>query len=146
MTLWSRVQRFVHLRDSEFEFYLLTNWQPVGTSSSAFESTEYTQYHHVSCVCVCVCVEVMRWSLLVCGRQPVSRTAEYSSSAQATLREVLGSQLQLISDSGTWKSERVITSCQGPSISVHGQRDPVLNFCANNYLGLSVCCSYCLYL
>ena len=33
------------------------------------------------------------------------------------------------------KKERIITSEQGPEITVNGKR--VLNFCANNYLGLS---------
>ncbi|WP_457849392.1 aminotransferase class I/II-fold pyridoxal phosphate-dependent enzyme, partial [Staphylococcus aureus] len=34
-----------------------------------------------------------------------------------------------------FKKERVITSEQGPEITVNGKQ--VLNFCANNYLGLS---------
>lgn len=37
---------------------------------------------------------------------------------------------------GLYKEERVITSPQGPSITV-GLETEVLNFCANNYLGLS---------
>lgn len=36
---------------------------------------------------------------------------------------------------GLFKKERVITSGQGPEITVNGKT--VLNFCANNYLGLS---------
>ena len=36
---------------------------------------------------------------------------------------------------GTYKTERVITSAQDMEIEANGQR--VLNFCANNYLGLS---------
>jgi glycine C-acetyltransferase len=40
-----------------------------------------------------------------------------------------------IRDSGLWKDERIITSPQGATISVGGGE--VLNFCANNYLGLS---------
>jgi glycine C-acetyltransferase len=36
---------------------------------------------------------------------------------------------------GLYKEERIIESPQGPEISVNGRR--VLNFCANNYLGLS---------
>ena len=38
---------------------------------------------------------------------------------------------------GTWKTERVITSTQNTSVSVVGSKGPILNFCANNYLGLS---------
>jgi glycine C-acetyltransferase len=36
---------------------------------------------------------------------------------------------------GLYKTERVISSAQGPEITVNGKT--VLNFCANNYLGLS---------
>lgn len=43
--------------------------------------------------------------------------------------------LQEIRDAGLYKDERVILSPQGAQIDV--KRGPVLNFCANNYLGLS---------
>jgi glycine C-acetyltransferase len=49
----------------------------------------------------------------------------------------LQQELQSIRDSGLFKSERIITSEQGPEILVEGREKPVLNFCANNYLGLS---------
>ena len=38
-------------------------------------------------------------------------------------------------EAGLYKTERVISSPQGPEITVNGKK--VLNFCANNYLGLS---------
>ncbi len=40
-----------------------------------------------------------------------------------------------IRGAGLWKEERVIASPQGVEIEVNGRR--VLNFCANNYLGLA---------
>lgn len=40
-----------------------------------------------------------------------------------------------IRNSGLYKNERIITSAQGAEITVNGKT--VLNFCANNYLGLS---------
>jgi glycine C-acetyltransferase len=43
--------------------------------------------------------------------------------------------LEEIRASGAWKDERVIESAQGATIEVGGRK--VLNFCANNYLGLS---------
>ena len=43
-----------------------------------------------------------------------------------------------IKNAGTWKTERVITSRQDVSIDVQGSKGKILNFCANNYLGLSV--------
>ena len=47
----------------------------------------------------------------------------------------LRSEVEEIKTSGLYKSERIITSPQGAEITVNGKR--VLNFCANNYLGLS---------
>ena len=44
-------------------------------------------------------------------------------------------QLDEIRDAGLFKNERVISSRQGVEIIVNGRK--VLNFCANNYLGLS---------
>ncbi|KAG9414889.1 hypothetical protein AC1031_008304 [Aphanomyces cochlioides] len=53
----------------------------------------------------------------------------------SNLTERLAAELKEIQDAGTFKKERVITSAQGPTITVAKQ--DVLNFCANNYLGLS---------
>ncbi|CAK4084314.1 unnamed protein product [Aphanomyces euteiches] len=53
----------------------------------------------------------------------------------SNLTERLAAELKDIQDAGTFKKERVITSAQGPTITVAKQ--DVLNFCANNYLGLS---------
>lgn len=47
----------------------------------------------------------------------------------------LGAELEEINNSGLFKTERVIESAQGAEITVSGKK--VLNFCANNYLGLS---------
>ncbi|MER3498781.1 MAG: glycine C-acetyltransferase [Chitinophagaceae bacterium] len=44
-------------------------------------------------------------------------------------------EIEEIKASGLYKTERIITSPQGPEIVVNGKT--VLNFCANNYLGLS---------
>src|ERR671937_670811 len=48
----------------------------------------------------------------------------------------LDEQVAQIRDSGLYKKERVITSPQGTAISVEPGGE-VINFCANNYLGLS---------
>ncbi len=47
----------------------------------------------------------------------------------------INEELAEISAAGLFKTERIITSEQGPEITVNGKQ--VLNFCANNYLGLS---------
>ncbi len=44
-------------------------------------------------------------------------------------------EVAAVKESGLYKTERVIESAQGAEIVVN--RRPVLNFCANNYLGLS---------
>ena len=48
----------------------------------------------------------------------------------------LTKELQSIRDAGLYKEERIIMTPQGAKIEVKGGRK-VLNFCANNYLGLS---------
>ena len=47
----------------------------------------------------------------------------------------IGKELEEIKTAGLYKNERIITSEQGAEIEVGGKK--VLNFCANNYLGLS---------
>lgn len=47
----------------------------------------------------------------------------------------IGEELEEIKTAGLFKNERIITSDQGAEIEVGGEK--VLNFCANNYLGLS---------
>ncbi len=49
--------------------------------------------------------------------------------------ETLQQQLQDIKDDGLYKTERIITSQQSAVIEANGKT--LLNFCANNYLGLS---------
>lgn len=66
------------------------------------------------------------------GHQLKAGTATLSAA-----KEILDSGLEDIKKAGTWKSERVITSKQGSAILVQGQSNTLLNFCANNYLGLS---------
>lgn len=52
------------------------------------------------------------------------------------IKEYLQSELQTIEDNGIFKKERIITSPQGAEITI-STGEKVLNFCANNYLGLS---------
>ena len=51
------------------------------------------------------------------------------------IQQFLQSELATIEENGIFKKERIITSKQGAEITVNGET--VLNFCANNYLGLS---------
>jgi len=52
------------------------------------------------------------------------------------IKENLTKEIQSIHDAGLYKSERIIMTPQGAAIEVKGGKE-VLNFCANNYLGLS---------
>lgn len=52
-------------------------------------------------------------------------------------KEHLQSELNAIKEAGLYKNERVIVSPQGADIAVENTPGEVLNFCANNYLGLA---------
>ncbi|KJD33972.1 2-amino-3-ketobutyrate CoA ligase [Tamlana nanhaiensis] len=52
------------------------------------------------------------------------------------IKEYLQEELKDIKNSGLFKEERIITSAQGAEITLN-TGETVLNFCANNYLGLS---------
>jgi len=52
------------------------------------------------------------------------------------IKEHLQKEIQEIKDNGLFKTERIITSPQGAEITIN-TGDTVLNFCSNNYLGLS---------
>ena len=52
------------------------------------------------------------------------------------IKEHLQKELQEIKDNGLYKKERIITSAQGAVIKI-STGEEVINFCSNNYLGLS---------
>ncbi len=52
------------------------------------------------------------------------------------IKEHLQKEIQEIKDNGLFKTERIITSPQGAEITIN-TGETVLNFCSNNYLGLS---------
>ncbi len=52
------------------------------------------------------------------------------------IQQHLQNELATIKESGLYKNERIITSPQGAEITI-STGETVLNFCANNYLGLS---------
>jgi glycine C-acetyltransferase len=57
--------------------------------------------------------------------------------AYGRAKEIYAKTLQEIRDAGLEKRERQLSTPQGAEIGVVGGGEPVLNFCANNYLGLS---------
>jgi len=67
-------------------------------------------------------------------------TSRSMSTYESTMQKVLSSEIGGIHEAGTYKTERVITSPQSSKIRVASDDTSdkeVLNFCANNYLGLS---------
>lgn len=52
-------------------------------------------------------------------------------------QELLQKELQGIKDAGLYKNERIIVTPQSSDIEVKNVKGEVLNFCANNYLGLA---------
>jgi glycine C-acetyltransferase len=54
---------------------------------------------------------------------------------QGEIRQRLQTELDGIREAGLWKGERVVEGPQGAHVPVDGRE--VLNFCANNYLGLA---------
>jgi hypothetical protein len=66
---------------------------------------------------------------------PVASAA--AGSKGAAHRAFIAKQLEETKEAGTYKVERVITTAQNAEIGVQGTQGKVLNFCANNYLGLS---------
>lgn len=53
----------------------------------------------------------------------------------SALKSLIDADIAAMKEAGTFKTERIIESKQGREITVNGKK--VLNFCANNYLGLS---------
>ena len=52
------------------------------------------------------------------------------------IKDHLGEELRTIKEAGLYKKERIITSSQDAVIKI-STGEEVINFCANNYLGLS---------
>ena len=68
--------------------------------------------------------------------KPADAQTQRSLSMYGRVKEDLKKELENIREAGLYKNERVIAGPQGAEIQVSGGKE-VLNFCANNYLGLS---------
>ena len=55
--------------------------------------------------------------------------------AYTKMRSWIQGELQSIQDDGLYKNEKVITTPQGPRVET--SEGTLINFCANNYLGLA---------
>ena len=59
------------------------------------------------------------------------------STLTNVIEQRLNPELDSIRQAGTWKNERVISTSQSAHIQVEHSNKELLNFCANNYLGLA---------
>lgn len=75
-------------------------------------------------------------SFLLLKYLPALVICHKSGTMYNTLKAKLSQELQEIKDAGLYKEERIIASPQGADIELN-TGDEVINFCANNYLGLS---------
>ncbi|CAF4391003.1 unnamed protein product, partial [Rotaria sordida] len=71
---------------------------------------------------------------LVSTQQPSIRRL---STLTQVVEKRLNPELESIRQAGTWKNERVISTSQSAHIKVERSPNKLLNFCANNYLGLA---------
>ncbi|UJR36017.1 hypothetical protein I4U23_028756 [Adineta vaga] len=60
-----------------------------------------------------------------------------ASTLTNVIEKRLNPELDSIRQAGTWKSERIITTSQSAHIKIEHSSNQLLNFCANNYLGLA---------
>ncbi|MFT5481190.1 MAG: glycine C-acetyltransferase, partial [Bacteroidia bacterium] len=74
------------------------------------------------------CIGLDRWIFLIILPQNIPM--------YETLKPILEKELAAIKEAGLYKSERVIASPQSADITLESGAE-VINFCANNYLGLS---------
>mmetsp|Transcript_9645 Transcript_9645/g.18983 ORF Transcript_9645/g.18983 Transcript_9645/m.18983 type:complete len:429 (+) Transcript_9645:144-1430(+) len=70
-------------------------------------------------------------------QQNMTSNRAFSSQALNAFSARLSDEIQAAKDAGTYKVERVLTSPQSSKVTVSGRDGEVLNFCANNYLGLA---------
>ena len=76
------------------------------------------------------------WSLHCKNRKAGQSSPDTNGKFYATSKNSKTNfRIKTIENNGLYKKERIITSPQGAEITVNGET--VLNFCANNYLGLS---------
>merc|ERR1711970_678696 len=75
--------------------------------------------------------------LLQQGCRPLPLESRSQSTAAAALNTRLEEDMEAIRQAGTWKTERVLSTAQSVTVGIAGGSNAVLNFCSNNYLGLS---------
>jgi hypothetical protein len=130
-----------HLHEQIWEYRLPLS--PCSFPCGLVTPSQFVHYHQVR--------RNVSWRSFVCW---ISRTycmkyywsgcpscfvvAVTSPAVSRFVDSVVKPQIQDIKAAGTYKSERVIQTKQAVEVEVAGVKRKLLNFCANNYLGLSV--------
>jgi glycine C-acetyltransferase len=78
-------------------------------------------------------MSTVRFLLLSLQQSSIRRV----STLTQVIDKRLNPELESIRQAGTWKTERVISTSQSSHIRVEHSTNDLLNFCANNYLGLA---------
>jgi glycine C-acetyltransferase len=78
-----------------------------------------------------------RWYITAVCAGLRNTTMRREANMDPRFREFLAGELEAIREQGLFKEEWPLLGAQGAEIRVEGRDGPVLNFCANNYLGLS---------
>lgn len=76
-------------------------------------------------------------TMCLCLRYLQQSSIRRLSTLTQIIEKRLNTELDSIRQAGTWKSERIISTSQSAHIKVENSTNELLNFCANNYLGLS---------
>ena len=77
----------------------------------------------------------LKQSIRYCIKKQIYDINKYNASS--AMSQHLKQNLEEIKKGGLYKTERVIISPQDSKINIKESSKPVINFCANNYLGLS---------
>lgn len=93
-------------------------------------------------VAVVVILAILLIFIVANGNGHSNGSHQTSSLAAKNFATILQQQLDDIHAAGTYKHERIITTAQKSVIGIEDSSQPLINFCANNYLGMAVSISF----
>ena len=111
-------------------------WHPLPGTQSKWNGRQPNQLKALAVKAVEMSISLSHSPCIWQARRSGMRNS--SSQASIALGSILRKELSEIRTAGTYKEERVITTPQAAAIQVQERAGTLLNFCANNYLGLSV--------
>ena len=121
--------------------YRLTNRFAICRSHIFVESStqfSYINNYYIKHIMLPMKIVPTCWKIGLASTFRWSNSQCRHSNAWSVAQKTIDGNLKTINDEGTWKKERIIAGKQGAHIRVQNSDRRVINFCANNYLGLSV--------